>query len=162
MLKKTVSAALSVLTAVSAVPLSVFLVSAESTAFPYTIFASSDTEPAISIQANYGCVNGKIAANGTVQRSSSGLQLNGKVTEHAEQEMIYVLRKLNETYFQTESVVLSDTDYSEKKTNLTVKKPLKGAGSVTLSGNINLKSQIMAADDIVLNGNSVNTTMPTA
>ena len=158
MLKKLVSMSAAVLTAVSAIPLSVFLVSAEATAFPYTIFAASDSEPAVSLQANYGCVNGKIAANGTVQKNASGLQLNGKVTEYAEQEMIYVLRKLNETYFQTESVVLSDTDYSEKKTNLTVKKPLKTAGSVSLNGNINLKTQIMAANDIILSGSSLNTT----
>lgn len=156
MLRKLVSGASALLTAVSAIPISAFLVSAEETAFPYTIFASSDSENAIDIHANYGCINGKLASNGTV--SAAGLQVNGQIIEHAEQDMIFVLRKLNETYFQTESVVLSDTDYTQKKTNLTVKNPVKSAGSVSLSGNINLKTQIMAAGDIALTGNSLNTT----
>ena len=50
--------------------------------YPYTMFAASDTEGAITINANNFCVNGNIATNGTIV-SNGNLNVNGTKTENA-------------------------------------------------------------------------------
>ena len=65
--------------------------------YPYTMFAASDTEGSITINANNFCVNGNIATNGTIV-SSGNMNVNGTKTENADEEMIYILKKLNYSY----------------------------------------------------------------
>lgn len=47
--------------------------------YPYTMFAASDTEGSITINANNFCVNGNIATNGTIV-SNGNLNVNGTKT----------------------------------------------------------------------------------
>lgn len=62
--------------------------------YPYTMFAASDSEGAITINANNFCVNGNIATNGTII-SNGNMNVNGTRTENADEEMIHILKKLN-------------------------------------------------------------------
>jgi hypothetical protein len=59
-----------------------FLVNAEETnqKYPYTMFAASSNEGAITVNANNFCVNGNVATNGTIV-SSGNTNINGTRTE---------------------------------------------------------------------------------
>ena len=56
--------------------------------YPYTLFAGSSTEGAITVNAGNFCVNGNVATNGTIV-SSGNMNINGTKTENANMEMIY-------------------------------------------------------------------------
>ena len=84
--------------------------------YPYTMFAASDTEGAITINANNFCVNGNIATNGTIV-SSGNMNVNGTKTENADEEMIYILKKLNYSYFSGDNVETYADDYSFEDLN---------------------------------------------
>ena len=73
MFKKFLSAILSAVTAVSLIPHTP--VNAEETVpYPYTLFAGSDEEGAITINSNNICINGSLATNGTINASDIIMQ----------------------------------------------------------------------------------------
>ena len=85
--KRLLSGVLSMTMLVSAVPpVSVF---AENTSgcYPYTLFASSTDEGAITVNAGNFCVNGNVAVNGTIS-SSGNMNINGVREEEAGLEML--------------------------------------------------------------------------
>ena len=72
--KQMLSGVLSLVVTASILPCSAFAdEQAEPEKYPYTMFAASDSEGAITINANSFCVNGNIATNGTIISS-------GKIT----------------------------------------------------------------------------------
>lgn len=71
------------------------------------MFAASDTEGAITINANNFCANGNIATNGTIV-SSGNVSVNGTRTENANEEMLYIQKKLNYSYFSGNDVDLKE------------------------------------------------------
>ncbi len=156
MIKRILSGAMGAVTAASSVPfLSAF--AAENPApFPYVIFAASGEEGAITVHADQICVNGNLAANGTVVTDGT-VYLNGTLTEHAEAEMLNVMRKLSYLYFSGDDVTVYDGDFSDERVNLRVMHPVSCAGSYSLKGNLNLRADIKAAEDIVFSGSSLNT-----
>ena len=131
---------------------------AENTAekYPYTMFAASDTEGAITINANNFCVNGNIATNGTIV-SSGNMNVNGTKTENADEEMIYILKKLNYSYFSGDNVETYADDYSFEDLNININNPMDVNGTLELTGNINLNSGIKAIEDVTINGEVKNT-----
>ena len=74
--KRLLSGVLSTIMAISAVP----IVSANSEesaeSYPYTLFAASKDDGAITVNAGNFCVNGNVATNGTIV-SSSNMNING-------------------------------------------------------------------------------------
>lgn len=83
------------------------------------MFAASDIEGAITINANNFCMNGNIATNGTIA-SSGNMNVNGTKTENAGEEMIYILKKLNYSYFSGDNVETYADDYSFEDMNINI------------------------------------------
>lgn len=124
--------------------------------YPYTIFASSDEEGAITVSTNNFCLNGSIATNGTIV-SSGVMNINGSITEHAEQEMIYIFNAIENAYFNDTDYDKYESNYILKEQNINIEVPLEVSGEISLDGNINLNTAVKALDSITINGEIKNT-----
>ena len=124
--------------------------------YPYTMFAASDAEGAITVNAGNFCVNGNVATNGTIV-SSGNMNINGTRSEQVAEEMLYIFKKLNYMYFSGADVEIYTDDYSYEDININIDDPMNVQGDLTLTGNINLTTAIKAADDVMLNGEVKNT-----
>lgn len=128
----------------------------ENVRYPYTMFAGSDVEGAITVNAGNFCVNGNVATNGTIA-SSGNMNVNGTKTEYADEDMIYILKKIDYAYFSGDNVEEYFQDYSLEETNISIDVPVDVKGEVELTGNINLHTGLKALDDVILNGEVKNT-----
>lgn len=128
----------------------------EADIYPYTMFAGSSEEGAITINASNVCINGNIATNGTIV-SSGNMNVNGSKTENAAEEMLYFFNKLDYAYFNSSNVEIHTEDYSYEDTNININVPLEVEGELELTGNINLSTGIKALEDVNLNGEVKNT-----
>ena len=124
--------------------------------YPYTLFAGSSEEGAITISASNVCINGNIATNGTIV-SSGNMNVNGTKTENATEEMMYIWDRIDNTYFSGSNVDTYTEDYSYEDTNVNITEPLEVEGKLELTGNINLSTGLKALEDINLNGEVKNT-----
>lgn len=124
--------------------------------YPYTMFAASDIKGAININANNFCANGNIATNGTIV-SSGNVSVNGTRTENANEEMLYIQKKLNYSYFSGNDVETYVNDYNFEALNININNPMDVNGTIEMTGNINLNSGIKALEDVILNGEVKNT-----
>ncbi len=124
--------------------------------YPYTLFAGSSKEGAITVNAGNFCVNGNVATNGTIV-SSGNMNINGTKTEKVGEETIYILKKLNYTYFSGDNVDVYPDDYSYPEINININDPMAVQGELELTGNINLNTGIKALEDVNLNGEVKNT-----
>ena len=124
--------------------------------YPYTLFAASNEEGAITVNAGNFCVNGNVATNGTIS-SSGNMNINGTKTENANEKMIYILKKLNYAYFTGDNVDIYPDDYSYEDMNININDPMDVKGELELTGNINLNTGIKALEDVTLNGEVKNT-----
>ncbi len=120
--------------------------------FPYTMFASSDSEGAITINSKHFCMNGSMASNGTIS-TSKRTHINGSKTENAAVDMPFVSGKINNSYF---SNAMTADDYSVSDHNVNMHTTMDVTGEASISGNINMSSSIKADDDININGNVCN------
>ena len=124
--------------------------------YPYTVFASSSDEGAITINANNVCINGDIATNGTIVTTSPNFNVNGTKTEDAGESMIHVENKLNYMYFSDTSVEVYHDDYNIEELNIIINNPMSVNGNIEMTGNINLNSGIKANEDVNLYGEVKN------
>lgn len=110
-LKRVISGILSL--AMTATILPYFPVRAEDTAekYPYTMFAASDAEGAITVNAGNFCVNGNVATNGTIM-SSGNMNINGTKTENADESMVFIFDKIESQYYSTSNVEEFTDDYT--------------------------------------------------
>jgi hypothetical protein len=145
--KRLLSGVLSVVMAVSAVP--IVSVNAEESIepYPYTLFAASSDEGAITVNAGNFCVNGSVATNGTIV-SSSNMNINGTRTESAEESMIFIFDKIDNQYFSASNVDEHDEDYVLDEMNININVPTEVQGEATLTGNININNALKADDDL--------------
>ena len=155
-LKKLTAMAMA-FTATLAVPntLSVLTASAynaNDTVFPYTMFASSDDEGAITINSKHFCINGSMASNGTISTSQRA-NINGAKTENADIDMPFISSSLDESYFSNADTI---DDYSISDNNVNINTSLDVAGDASINGNINMHSSIKADEDINISGNVCN------
>lgn len=155
MFKRMLSGVLSAVIAVSAIPVVSAHADESTEPYPYTLFAASSDDGAITVNAGNFCVNGNIATNGTIA-SSGNMNINGTRTEHADESMLYVLKKLNYSYFIGENVEFYTEDYFLEDLNININNPIDVEGTIVLSGNINLNSGIKATDDVTINGEVKN------
>ena len=153
--KRLLSGVLSAVMTVSAIPIVSAHADESTEPYPYTMFAASSDDGAITVNAGNFCVNGNVATNGTIV-SSGNMNINGTRTEHANESMLYVLKKLNYSYFSGENVETYTEDYVLEDLNININNPIDVDGTIELTGNINLNSGIKAVDDVTINGEVKN------
>lgn len=154
--KRLLSGVLSLAMTASAVPIVAANAEESTPLYPYAIFAGSESDGAITINADNVCVNGNIATKGTISTNAVNFNVNGISTEHSEDEMIYFFKKLDYAYFNSENIDTYLEDYYLKEQNININTPLEAEGNVELVGNINISSGIKALDDVILEGNVEN------
>ena len=148
---------LSAVMTLSAMPLATIHGENEVQRYPYTFFAGSSAEGAITINANNVCINGNIATNGTITSTSANFNVNGTITENAAEPMVQCFAKIDNTYFDPTVVETYFEDYFLEDTNINVNTPIEAEGDIELIGNINISSGLKALNDVNLSGNVENT-----
>ena len=128
----------------------------ENIAFPYTLFAASEAEGAITTTAGNFCVNGNVCTNGTIV-TGGNINVNGTKTENAGQDMIYIFDKIDTKYFSGNNVEEHTEDYVLDELNININTPTEVLGEAELTGNININTALKAFEDVSLNGEVKNT-----
>ncbi len=123
--------------------------------YPYTLFAGSSDEGAITINADSFCVNGDIATNGTIV-SSGNININGARKESAKERVVSIFKKLKKIYFSEENVEVYAEDYSVVDEHISINNPITVIGSLNLSGDINLSNAVYATKNVTISGNVRN------
>lgn len=154
--KRLLSGFVATVIAVSMLPTLPAMAEETTEKYPYTLFAGSSEEGAITINAGNFCVNGNVATNGTIV-SSGNMNINGTKAENAGEETIYILKKLNYAYFSGDNVDVYPDDYSYEEMNININDPMAVQGELELTGNINLNTGVKALEDVNLNGEVKNT-----
>lgn len=124
--------------------------------YPYTLFAGSSTEGAITVNSGNFCINGNVATNGTIV-SSGNMNVNGTKTENAGFDMIYIFDKIDTKYFSGNNVEEHTEDYFLDELNININTPTEVLGEAELTGNININTALKAFEDVTLNGEVKNT-----
>ena len=124
--------------------------------YPYTLFAGSSAEGAITVNAGNFCINGNVATNGTIV-SSGNMNVNGTKTENAGFDMIYIFDKIDTKYFSGNNVEEHTEDYVLDELNININTPTEVLGEAELTGNININTALKAFEDVTLNGEVKNT-----
>ena len=124
--------------------------------YPYTMFAASYDEGAISINADNFGVNGSIETNGTIV-SSGNMNVNGTRAENADESMIFIFDKIDNQYFSASNVEEYDEDFTLDELNININVPTEVQGEATLTGNININNALKALEDVNLYGEVKNT-----
>lgn len=153
---RMLSGVLSLVMTASAIP--IFSTHAEESTdpYPYTLFAASSDEGAITVNARNFCVNGNVATNGTIV-SSGNMSINGTKTENTEESMIFIFDKIKNQYFSSYNIDEHNEDYILEETNININIPTKVQGEATLTGNININNALKALEDVNLYGEVKNT-----
>lgn len=123
--------------------------------YPYTLFAASEEEGAITSTAGNFCVNGSVATNGSIA-ASGNFNVNGTRLEHAGEKMIYISGKIETQYFSGSNVNEIPEDFVLEETNININEATEVNGDVALTGNININNAFMAVGDIVFDGDVKN------
>lgn len=124
---------------------------ADDSLFPYTMFAASSAEGALTVNANYFNLNGDIASNGTVVTGNGNI--NGTKYENVGTDMLFIGDKLNGMYFGSAEPV-EFVDISDG--NINVNSPVDADENVSFNGNVNISSAVKAGEDICISGNVSN------
>ena len=154
--KRLLSGVLSAVMAVSAVPIVSANAEEGTEPYPYTLFAASSDEGAITVNADNFCVNGNVATNGTIV-SSGNVNINGSGIENAEESMIFIFDKIDNQYFSASNVEEHDEDYILDEMNININVPTEVHGEAALTGNININNALKALEDVNLYGEVKNT-----
>ena len=154
--KRIISGMLSAVMTVSAVPIVSAHAEENAEPYPYTMFAASSDDGAITVNAGNFCVNGNVATNGTIV-SSGNVNVNGTKTESAEESMIFIFDRIDNRYFLASNVDEHDEDYILDEMNININVPTEVQGEATLTGNININNALKALEDVKLYGEVKNT-----
>ncbi len=155
-LKRFLSSALSIAMTATAIPMTFAHAEEQTDPYPYTLFAASQEEGAITVNAGNFCVNGNVATNGTIV-SSGNMNINGSRTENAGESMIFIFDKIDSWYFSSYNVDEHTEDYVLDELNININVPTEVQGEATLTGNININSALKAFEDVNLYGEVKNT-----
>ena len=123
--------------------------------YPYTLFAASEADGAITITGN-ACVNGNIATNGTAVVTGSAINVNGIITEQVNEKMINISAKLDELYFAGENVEDYAENYVSEDVNCNISNPTVVRGTMEVKGNVNLNAPVKVSENITLQTDSLN------
>ena len=136
--------------------------------YPYTIFAESDENGAITINADNFCINGNIATNGTIV-SSGNMNINGSKKENVNKNVIYIFDKIESQYFTNCKIEKYTDDYMVKDQNIDINTPVEVKGDIVIDslnvnlngliyapfGNVEIKAQNLNLNNIVIIANSI-------
>jgi hypothetical protein len=116
------------------------------------MFAGSDSDGALTVNAKHLCVNGSLASNGTIVTGRKA-NLNGAKKEHAAMDMPFVSNAVGSRYFSNAQTAetLSISDH-----NVNLNRTYDVAGEASLKGNVNVNASIRADSDISISGNVSN------
>ena len=123
--------------------------------YPYTFFAGSNEDGAITSTAGNFCINGNAATNGTFAVAGN-FNVNGAKTEHAGENIPIIFDEIDEHFFSGD-VEKHSEDYSYSELNINVTVPIEVQGELELDGNITLNTGLKALGDITLTGEVKNT-----
>lgn len=149
--RTVLSVCLAAVMAVSMLPNMPVLAKEADDKYPYTMFAASDEEGAITISAGNFCVNGNIATNGTIV-SNGNMNVNGKKTEKAGIEIINLVETIDSYYFLSDDIETYSSNYEAEKDTIDLKKATSVDGAVNLKGRINIDMALKATEEIKLSG----------
>ena len=155
-IKRMLSGVLSAAMTISAIPFVSVHADENTNPYPYTMFAASSDEGAITVNAGNFCVNGNVATKGTIV-SSGNMNINGTRTENADESMIFIFDKIDDQYFSASNVDEHDSDYTLNELNININVPTEVEGEATLTGNININNALKALEDVNLYGEVKNT-----
>ena len=155
MIKKIVSIMISAATVTSFIP-QIPAKAEDGEIYPYTLFASSYDEGAITINAETTCINGNIATNGTIE-ANENISIYGNSIENADESMIFIFDKINNRYFLASNVEEHNQDYDLNETNININVPTYVQGETTLTGNVNINNALKSLENINLYGEVKNT-----
>lgn len=116
--KRIISGFVAAATAITVFPAH-FAMAEEVGRYPYTLFAASSEEGAITVNAGNFCVNGNVATNSTIA-SSGNMNINGTKTENAGLDMIYIFDKVDTKYFSGNNVEEHTEDYVLDALNINI------------------------------------------
>lgn len=154
--KQLLSCVLSATMAVSAIPIVSAHADESTKPYPYTLFAASSDDGAITVNAGNFCANGNVATNGTII-SSGNMNVNGIRAENADESMIFIFNRIDNQYFSASNVDAHNEDYTLEELNININVPTEVQGEATLTGNININNALKALEDINLYGEVKNT-----
>ena len=155
-LKRLLSGVLSAVITASAIPISPTYAEESTNPYPYTMFAASNVDGAITVNAGNSCINGNIATNGTII-SSGNINVNGTRNENAEESMIFIFDKIDYQYFSSTNVEEHTDDYVLEELNINLNVPTAVLGETNLTGNVNINSALKSMENINLYGDVKNT-----
>lgn len=154
-LRKLLSLFLAAVTLITAIP--VLPAAAQDTAakaYPYTIFAGSSGENAITINAG-GSINGNIAANGHIT-AVGNININGSKKENAYEKTPSITAQIGSAFFSHDNVEKHTGDYEKEEMNLNINSPIDVSGGLKLAGNLSLNASLKAGKGITIKSESVN------
>mgnify|MGYP000734030113 CR=1 FL=1 len=154
--KRILSGVLSAVMTISAIPIVSVHADESTEPYPYTMFAASSDDGAITVNADNFCVNGNVATNGTIV-SSGNMNVNGTKTESADESMIFIFDKIDNQYFSASNIDEHSEDYTLNELNININVPTEIQGEATLTGNININNALKALEDVNLYGEVKNT-----
>lgn len=133
-LKKLLSlffAAVTLITAIPALPAAAQDTAAAAQPYPYTIFAGSAGENAITINAG-GSINGNIAANGHIT-AVGNININGIKKENAYEKTPSITAQIGSAFFSHDNVEKHTGDYEKEEMNLNINSPIDVSGGMKLA-----------------------------
>ncbi len=151
-IRRAISGIVASAIALSSIP----AMAAENEKYPYTLFAASSEDGAITTTAYNFCINGNVCTNGTIV-ANGNLNVNGTKTENAGQDMIHIFDKIDTKYFTTGNVDEHTEDYVLDEINININVPTEVLGETELTGNININTALKSFEDINLFGEVKNT-----
>lgn len=125
--------------------------------FPYTLFAVSDKDGAITINSDNFCINGDVSTNGTIVSNNNVVNINGAKIEKANNDMLYIFDKIEALYFSNNNVDEYNSDYILNDMNINIITPMNIIGKTSMTGSININTALKAFEDIELYGDVKNT-----
>lgn len=153
--KRLISGFVAVTTAITMLP-AIPAMAEDIGRYPYTLFAGSSAEGAITTTASNFGVNGNVATNGTIS-AAGNMNINGTKAENAGLDMIYIFDKIDSEYFSGSEVEEHTEDYVLDELNINISEPTEILGEAELTGNININTALKAFKDVTLNGEVKNT-----
>ena len=134
--RTVLSVCLAAVMAVSMLPNMPVLAKEADDKYPYTMFAASDEEGAITISAGNFCVNGN-------------MNVNGRKTEKAGIEIINLVETIDSYYFLSDDIETYSSNYEAEKDTIDLKKATSVDGAVNLKGRINIDMALKATEEII-------------
>lgn len=154
--RRLISSVMSVIMAISAIPITSIQAEDSTQLYPYTMFASSNAAGAITVNAGNFCVNGNVCTNGTIV-TNGNMNINGTKIENAEESMIFIFDKIENQYFSGSNIEEHSKDLTVDETNININVPTEVQGEAVLTGNININTAFRVLEDVYLYGEVKNT-----